>query len=263
MGMRRKALIVFLLFLAPPLGPAKAGHDSGIRLAAQERDLPDEEPFFNAVRENMSRSNREQHRYAYKERRTEIHTNPFGRIGTGDVVLYEVAPGPAPAITFRRLLEKNGKPVPDSKPERQERRVRTQGPSTVDDTVNALTFRIDRRDTLNGRTAIAVRFEPRKDARPQTREGRLASAFNGLIWVDEQTREIMKVEATAVDDLSYGFGLMARVQKGSIVTLIRERIDDRIWLPTSVRFKASGRALFMLRKLNIDFAVDWFDYRKH
>jgi hypothetical protein len=257
MRMRRKAVAVFLLILLlPPEGGSHAQ-------VAQQRELPDEEPFFKAVRENMARSNREQHSYAYKERRTELHTNPFGRLGTGDVVLYEVTPGPEPAVTFRRLLEKNGKPVANSKPERQERRVRTQGPSTVDDTVNALNFRIDRRESLNGRSAIVVRFEPRKGAQPQTREGRLASAFSGLIWVDEQAREVVKVQATAVDDMSYGFGLMARVNKGSVVTLIRERIDDQIWLPTSIRFKADGRALFAIRKLNIDFAVDWFDYRKH
>ena len=265
MRMRRKALVVFLLTLLPPpaVDRAQAREGGSHASIAQQRELPDEEPFFNAVRENMSRSNREQHRYAYKERRTELHTNPFGRLGTGGVVLYDVTPGPAPAMTFRRLLEKNGTPVANSKPERQERRVRTQGPSAVNDTVNALSFRIDRRETLNGRSAIVVRFEPRKDAQPQTREGKLANAFNGLIWVDEQAREVMKVQATAVEDMSYGFGLMARVNKGSVVTLIRERIDDQIWLPTSIRFKADGRALFALRKLNIDFAVDWFDYRKH
>ena len=71
----------------------------------------------------------------------------------------------------------------------------------------------------------------------------------------------MKVEATAVDDLSYGLGFVARLNKGSVVTLIRERIDDHIWLPTSIKFKANGRAL-LVRKLNIDFAVEWFDYRR-
>jgi len=85
MGMRRKALFVFLLFL-----PASAG--------TQPPPLPAEEPFFNAVRENMARASREQVRYAYKERRTELHTNPFGRLGTGDVLLYDVMPGPSPSV---------------------------------------------------------------------------------------------------------------------------------------------------------------------
>jgi len=250
MGMRRKALFVFLLFL-----PASAG--------TQPPPLPAEEPFFNAVRENMARASREQVRYAYKERRTELHTNPFGRLGTGDVLLYDVMPGPSPSVTFRTLLAKNGKPVANSKPERQERKVRTAAPSSVDDTVAALQFSIDHRETVNGRSAIVVRFEPRKNADPQTREGKLAKTFNGFIWVDEAAREVMRVEATAVEDLSYGLGLIARISKGTVVTLTRERIDDHIWLPTSTKFKANGRALFAIRKINFDFAVEWFDYRRH
>jgi len=105
--------------------------------------------------------------------------------------------------------------------------------------------------------------DPRPDANPQTREGKLAKMFSGSIWVDEAAREVTRVEATAVEDLSYGFGLLAKVRKGSVVTLTRERIDDRLWLPTSVKFKGDGRALLALRKLNIDFAVEWFDYKKH
>ena len=69
-------------------------------------------------------------------------------------------------------------------------------------------------------------------------------------------------EVTALDNLSYGLGLLARIREGSTVTLIRERIDDNIWLPTSLKFKADGRALLGLRKLTIDFSVEWFDYRR-
>jgi hypothetical protein len=261
MNTRRKAIIVFLLVLVSALPPA-GGSDGLAAGAASQLTLPDKEPFLDAVRDNMARANREQHRYAYKERRTEIHTNPFGRLGTGDVVVYDVTPGPEPNVTFRKLLEKNGKPVPDSRPERQERRIRTGGRSTVDDTVNVLEFIIDRRDTLNGRSAIVVRFKPKPNVEAETREGRLAQAFGGVIWVDEGAREVTRVEATATDNLSYGLGLLARVRKGSTVTLIRERIDDNIWLPTSIKFKADGRALLGLRKLNIDFSVEWFDYRR-
>jgi hypothetical protein len=260
--MRRKALVVFLLVLPVAANPAKAGLHGAAGLSAQERDLPDEESFFKAVRENMARANREQHRYAYKERRTELHTNPFGRLGTDGVALYEVTPGPEPGVTFRKLLQKDGKPVPNSRPERVERRIRAQAVSSVDDTVAALTFAIDRREVVGGRRMIVVRFEPRTDADPKTREGKLAKAFNGRIWVDEEAREVSRVEATAVDNLSYGFGLLARLNKGSVVTLTRERIDDRIWLPTSIKFKGNGRALLAIRKLTIDFAVEWFEYRR-
>lgn len=227
----------------------------------QSRPLPDEEAFLAAVRENLARANREQSRYAYKERRAELHMNPFGRLGTGEVRLSEVTPGPDPSVYFRRLLERDGKPVPDSKPERQQRRIRPEGRSAMDDTVATLRFAIDRRETVNGRDHIVVRFEPRPDARPETREGRMAKAFKGQIWVDEAAREVVRVEAIAVDDISYGFGLIARLNEGTVVTLTRERIDDSIWLPTSMHFKGSGRAL-LVRKLTLDYVIEWFDYRK-
>jgi hypothetical protein len=259
---REKARIAFvfpfLLLSLVPLPPS----DSFL-LAAAQSSLPDAEPFLAAARENMARANREQSRYAYKERRTELHTNPFGRLGTGDVVVYDVKPGPTPTVTFRTLLEKNGKPVTDSKPERQERRARTGGRSSVDDTVAVLQFVIARREMVDGRSAIVVNFEPRRGVEAETREGRLAQAFKGLIWIDEAAREVMRVEATAVDDLSYGFGLLAKLRKGSVVTLTRHRIDEQVWLPTSIKFKGDGRALLALRKLSIDFAVEWFDYRRN
>ena len=56
------------------------------------RALPDHDPFVKATRDNLIRSQRQQFNYAYKERRTEFHVNPFGRVGTGGVEGYEVTP---------------------------------------------------------------------------------------------------------------------------------------------------------------------------
>lgn len=229
--------------------------------AQTSRPLPDPESFFAAARENLVRATREQYRYAYKERRTELHMNPFGRLGAGEIVLYEVTPGPDPSVFFRRLLERDGTAVADSKPERQQRRSRPEGPSGIDDTVKTLDFAIQRRESANGRDLIVVGFDPRPNARPQTREGRMAKIFKGLIWVDEELREVVRVEATAIDDMSYGFGIIARLNKGTVVSLVRAPVGDGIWLPTSMRFKGDGRAL-LVRKLSLDMAIDWFDYKR-
>ena len=225
---------------------------------AQRRPLPEAGAFLSATRENLARANQVQHRYAYKERRTELHTNPFGRLGTGEVRVYEVTPGPDRSVYFRRLLERDGAPVEDSEPERQERKMRS-GRSPVDDVAAVLDYTLDRRESLNGRDAIVVRFMPKPDADPETREGNMAKAFEGEIWVDEQAREVRRVEATAIDGISYGFGIIARLNKGATVTLVREPVDGDIWLPTSIEFTGDGRAL-LFRKIDIDHRIEWFDY---
>jgi hypothetical protein len=124
-----------------------------------------------------------------------------------------------------------------------------------------LEFKLERRERLNGRDTIVVTFAPKHAARPRTREGRLVRSFTGKVWVDEAEREVVRSESVAFEDITYGYGLVARLNKGTTVTLTRERVESDLWLPTSMRFAGKGRAL-LLRKLNVDFGVEWFDYRR-
>ena len=229
-----------------------------VSAAQNARPLPDADAFFAETQKNLSRSTQIQYRYAYKERRTELHMNPFGRMGTGEVRLYEITPGPTDRVYFRHLLQREGKPVTDSEPERQERRP-TTGRSLAD-VVATLKFTLARRETVNGRSTIVVTFEPRPEARPQTRQGSIANVLKGTIWVDEAAREVIRAEATAIDSVSFGGGFVARLNEGAAVSLTREQVDDDVWLPTSIRMKGDGRAL-LLRRMNLDYFIEWFDYR--
>ena len=268
--MSRRILGLFwvsLLVAAPsfglyPLAPRVGGREGPpLRfLQADESALPERDAFFAAARDNLARSQREQQWYAYRERRTELHTNPFGRLGTGGTRTYEVHPA-SPGVLYRRLVERDGKPVANAERERQERRPRAQSKSSIDDVVETLTFEMERREVVDGRRMIRVRFEPKRDASPETREGRMAKIFKGTIWVDEEAKEVARMEAVAIDSMSYGLGLIARLGEGTTVALERERIDERVWLPTSVRVMGQGRAM-VVRKLTIDYRVDWFDYKR-
>jgi hypothetical protein len=235
---------------------------SSFLLTAQEKPLPHASEFFTATRDNLARAGRIQDQFAYKERRTQLHTNPFGRIGTGGTIVYDVTPNPNGPGFLRRIIEREGKPVVDGEVEEfGRRRNRAQSPSAVQDAASVLDFAIDRRIVHDGRSTILVTFTPKPDAEPATRQGRLARAFAGKIWVDEATQEVTRVEATAIDSISYGYGLLARLNEGTVVTLVRKQIEDDIWMPISIRFQGEGRAL-LLRKLNVDFGIDWFDYRR-
>jgi hypothetical protein len=229
------------------------------------RPLPAHDLFVKKTRDNLLRSQREQFNYSYKERRTEFHVNPFGRMGTGGIEGWEVTPIENGTVILRKLIERDGKRVTDGEEDRikvkEERR--QQGRRTaMEDVVATLTFKMDRRESVNGRDTIVVTFTPRPDAEPQTREGRIAKSFTGSVWVDEAAHEVIRIDANAVDTISFGFGLIARLNEGSTVTLHREPIDGAaIWLPTSIRFAGEGRAL-LLRKLNVDQRIEWSEYRK-
>jgi hypothetical protein len=230
--------------------------------SAAETPLPDPETFFAETRANFARSERDASRYAYKERRTELHTNPFGRLGTGGTRAFQVTPTPDGRAALRTLIERDGTPVTDGKTERSELRRRPGGrPSSADDVMSVLAFTMVRRERLDGRDAIVVRFTPKPMAEARTRQGRIAKAFTGHIWVWEAEREVARVEGTASEDLSFGLGVVARLDRGATATVVRRKVDASTWLPTSVQIKAHGRAM-LLRRLTIDHAIEWFDYMR-
>ena len=257
--------------------------------AEPQAPLPDPDAFYRAVRENLVRAERANDRYVYRERRTDIHTNPFGKLGTGGVSVYEVYPSPVRQLDYRRLIERNGEPVPASERARQDReyraraanvlreraarvpdeerlveeesaRARARRQRTIDDVVATLAFEMRERTLYQGVSAIVIAFKPKPDARPDTRQGRLAQKFAGTVWIDERAAEVMRVEATSIDDISYGLGLVARLGEGTTATVTRAPVEGGVWMPSELTLKGQGRAV-LFRRLVLDFSIGWFDYR--
>lgn len=253
--------------------------------AGQSVDLPHRGTFLRETREALTRSQELWHRYSYRERRTELHLNPFGRMGTGGTRVTEVRPAADPRLTYRRVLERNGAPVSQIELDRQDAEYRARAAQIkreaasaddakrrqqdellarrraqmiVDDVVNTLQFDLVRREIRDGTPAIVISFAARRDARPSTREGRLARAFTGEIWVDEATREVMHVEGMAGDDVTFG-GFVAKVYEGTKAVVVRREVEPGVWMPTRLTLTGNVRALF--RKARIDHIVEWFDYR--
>jgi len=101
-----------------------------IAASPQSRPLPDPEPFYAATRANVARAQAAQNRFAYRERRTELHLNPFGRLGSGGILVYDVTPI-ADGSVERRLVERDGRAVTDAPVDRRPPRTppaRSSGP---------------------------------------------------------------------------------------------------------------------------------------
>jgi hypothetical protein len=268
--MRWRFLVVLTaLVLAPPS-----------LLVSQQQPLPEFDALYKAVRENLARAQRSVHLYAFKERRTELHTNPFGKLGTGGTRLSDVYPSATPRLTYRRVIQRNGMPVSAGELMEQDnayrervaemqRRPRTvaqtpqqRGERMINDVVDTLQFTLEGRGIRDGVQTIVIRFAPKPNTNPVTREGRMAQKFAGTVWIDEAQAEVMRVEARTVDELSFGYGMVARLGEGTTALMVRRPIDKDIWMPTEIRLNGRGRAALGIRRLVIDFVVEWFDYRR-
>lgn len=255
--------------------------------AAQSPDLPPREGFLREAREALTRSQESYHRFAYKERRTDLHLNPFGRMGTGDTRVFEVRPSPNPKLTYRKTIEVNGLAVSRQELDRQDaeytahvQRVTKAGDPegtagyerrrsedllanrraqmVVEDVVATMQFDVEKREFRDGRPLIVVSFAARPDARPMTREGQLTRVFRGHLWIDEASRQVTDVRAVAIDDVAFG-GFVAKIYQGMETVVERHEVAPGVWMPTRLTLRGDVRAIF--RKARIDHVVEWFDYR--
>ena len=272
---------------------AQAMPDAQLAMDRSIAVVPNAAAFLAAAQENLARAQRAAHQFSYQERRTRFRTNPLGKLGPDGTELYHVYPSANPQLTYRRLLERDGIPVLDlakQDREHQARRAevlrrwdkqsdddrrqkaedealaRRRAQAMIDDIVAALQLTVSGRTTHDGAPAITVTFVGNRAFRPATREGKIAQKLEGTVWIHSELNEVMHVEAKAIDEISFGFGIVARINKGTTGWLTRRPagtgLKPELWMPTNLRLSGSGRAMLFLRKLRIEYVADWFDYRR-
>jgi hypothetical protein len=273
---------------APALLAAVACVSSLAAHAQSAAPLPDRDAFFAETRKRLASNDLLQSRYAYRQRVTDVRMNPFGEIGTGPIEVYDVYPVAGDDLTYRRLVERGGRPLSPAELAVQDREfiahyqqwrrdLRREGKSERDarlrqeeidrqrdrtraeEAIDLFDFSLVGRDRLNGEPVIVVAFNPRNDARPRSREGRIARSFAGQAWVHEHEYEVIRVEAEALTDTTFGFGIIGRLHKGTKAVFVRRKIGD-VWLPVETRVTGSGRAM-LFRKVAIDYLRQYSDYR--
>lgn len=249
--------------------------------------LPDRETFLSEARKRLAGNEVLQRRYIYRERVTRMRFNPLGRIGTGPIDIYDVYPV-AEDLTYRRLIERNGVPVTRedlAKADREfigryeqwrrklqregqdertarmrhEEAERAKDRARAEEALRMFEFTMERRETLDGQPVIVISFTPKPDARPQSREAKIASSFAGRAYIHEHEYQLMRVEAEAVYDTSFGYGVIARLHKGAKAIAVRGKVGDA-WLPVETRMNGTGRAL-LFRKVEINYLREYSHYR--
>ena len=241
-------------------------------LAAQvDRPLPDRESFLEEVRANLRFDNDILDGYTFLERRIEADVSFFGGVSADEPKLYRVYRSRELSASYRRLLEVDGKPLTvaellqqdrrhlaerlrirrdrarenDADREKRERLAAEEAEEDremMEEMLGLYDYRLEGREVVDGRSTIVVSFTPLDGLDPKTRPGRILAKLAGRAWVSEDEHQVIRVEAETVRDVTIGWGLVARLHKGSRIDVRRIRVGDR-WLPAGFDFVGSGRTV--------------------
>jgi hypothetical protein len=271
---RRIALALLVSFLAAP--------------AAQDRPLPDYDTFAAQVKTHLATDEERQSGYMFIERRTEQKLDGSGRTQEESLKVFEVYPGLPGEDSYRRLIEDGGKPVPQAKLALQDRerqkevesyarkistgaerqretrqleKERRQYSAAVDDLFRIYDIHMVRRESIEGHDMIFATLMPKDGVKPLTDDGKIMRHFKARAWISESDYELVRAEIEAIDDLSFGLGLLARIHKGTVATFQRRKVNNEIWLPEQVTWTASARVL-LLKRLRLRGVSEFSGYRK-
>lgn len=258
--------------------------------AAQEKPLPDLQPFLAEVRKRLQTDEELQSPYMFTETRRQLKLDKTGRATEESVDVFEVYPGLPGERRYRRKIQDDGKPVGAAELGRKDRdrlkrveewqrkqatmtekdrakamrvygRERREFDQAVDELFRIYDIRVLGRETIDGHVTIAGALTPRPDVKARTRDGRIMQKFKARAWVSESDYELVRVEIEAIDDLTFGLGLLARVHKGTIASYQRRKVNDEVWLPAAVTYTASARVM-LFRRMRVGGTSEYSNYRK-
>jgi hypothetical protein len=269
-----RAVVLALIVIATP--------------AAQDRPLPDQDAFAAQVKRHLATDEERQSGYTFIEKRIEQKLDASGQSKDRSVKVFEVYPGLPGEERYRRLIEENGRPVPAgdlakrdrsrqkeveeysrklsiaserTKTTREQDKARREYSAAVDDIFRIYDIRMLRREPIDGHDTIVATLTPIPGVKPLTDDGKIMRHFKARAWISEADYELVRVEIEAIDDLSFGLGLLARVHKGTVATYQRKRVNDEVWLPAEVTWTASARVM-LFRQLRLRGVSEFSNYRK-
>jgi len=258
--------------------------------AGQDRPLPDYATFMAEARKRLEADDVRQSEYVYVETQREQKLDATGTSTKDTLDVFESYPALPNESRWRRQTVKNGKPVPPEdlaevdrerqkkvleyakKLERNPEQVRgaerkkhdeerRDSERAVDDALRVYDIKMLGREVVSGYETIVLSFTPRKDARPQTSEGKMMRHFAGRVWVSESEYEVVRLEAEAIETASFGLGLLARVHKGSKAAFERRKVNGEQWLPARATYSGSARVM-LVKVIRLGGTLEFSDYRK-
>jgi hypothetical protein len=212
--------------------------------------------------------------YTYVERDEDRRLDSEGRVKSEDVDVSRTIL--VDGVPFEQLLERKGQPPTGAEERKQKeklQRLERETPaqraerlcneeeetaSLVREIPKAFDFEFMGEEIVNGRPAYVLQATPHPGYQAQGKYGKMFSKLEGKLWVDKQDLGWIKADGQVIQPFSIGL-FLARVLRGSHITMEQTRVDGRFWMPKHIEIRAAAK-IFFIKSLVIDRVLTYSDY---
>jgi hypothetical protein len=230
----------------------------------------------------LEQSNEKMAAYTYVRRTERKDLSSDGALKS--VHTWVIRREPEDGFPIVRLLERDGKPVPEEErrkndeairkrlaelkamPPEQRRRhqeenrnKRRKDDAWLKEAPEALDFQLAGEEIVNDRRAFALDCSPHKGYHPKNLFSRVFEKMRGRIWIDKAESELVKADMEVFDSVHIGWGVVGRIEKGSRLVLQRQKAADGTWLPQEQTVKFSAR-MMLFKSIHNEVTIRYSDY---
>ncbi len=251
--------------------------------------LPDIPQLLGELQKNEDRIDAILENYSYTQKSIKRESGKDGILRETDSETFQFSFYKGNRI--RRLIEKNGKPLSEKEQADEdknvqkrvaeiEKKIAKREAKTVaqnsDGTPESENQRISiaevlrasrltnpRRERFRGREVVVFDFEPNPNFDFKNAKSFLKffGKTAGVMWIDEQDKQVARLEASLFDNFKIGGGLVANLKKGASFALEQERVNDEVWLPSVADINLSVK-VFLVKGISVNQILKSYNYRK-
>ena len=122
---------------------------------------------------------------------------------------------------------------------------------------DAFVFKYDGEE--NGQVRLTFFPNPHYDA--PNRELQVFRSLSGKMWIDRAAGRLTRMDGTLFEDVTFGWGLLGRLNKGGTFSVIQRRVGDDHWEAVSLDVKMSGHAV-IFKSINVKQMQRLTDFRR-
>jgi len=114
-----------------------------------------------------------------------------------------------------------------------------------------------------GEQLVKLTFKPNPNYSPPSRVEQVLAGLQGYLLIDAKARRLAKIDGTLARDVSFGWGIIGRLDKGGhfLVQQANLGLGDDEWGITEIKLTITGR-LLLFKSLNMVSDEQLSDFRK-
>jgi hypothetical protein len=220
--------------------------------------------------------------YTYLEKQ-ELRTRDGNQVrvresNTWDVTLLEGSP-------YRRLVAHNGQPLNDVDQKKEEEKLRLSIENRRHETdaqkqqriadwqhkeekqheplheiPDAFNLKFAPDETIEGHPVYVIDGTPKPGYKPKSKNAFFLPKVKGRFWITKNGFQAVKIQFETLDTISWG-GIVARVSKGTRVSVELTRVNNEVWLPKRILVAGSARVL-LVKGYTGELDLTYSDFKK-